>query len=489
MPKKVSPMVIEVHNSDKGNIHADGASALTAATTPNRIDSSYVITIADDCVVSIKGSRPLSNAISSISFSSSINKHPKIKSSNASSVNSSTIASSAASVVTSDSNDKSDSNHFPSESSIHKSNGEITNGSNIKSTATAAINIDESAEKAVEFWESSNQGIKLNSTLKEIAIEAYKIHYIKNRGITMEDVAQKKTKWSVSYVKRMLYECQKIKLLVPLEGHKQGRFNEYFLTTEIGKFLEKQEQQKRKGSQQSLNSNELSVIQILINEITGRKPTFHKFLIHFNTLPLDEKFEFDEVYQSLLTKDNWIEKSKNNKAKVKCFRLEDKRSCTIQVYPKGIVIVMVECSYRPFKLHDEEGSQEFWKSIGKIELLLGQEFGQTAILPPSGQWLLKAYDRDVTIPESDLVKKYPSITHWYSKEGIQLRALGRVFQIYGKIMPICGKCLRIEERASFKEDIPLEQGIKEIVAVGRPLEIVNAFEMLKNKREVDAKDM
>src|SRR4051794_15775475 len=87
------------------------------------------------------------------------------------------------------------------------------------------------------------------------------------------------------------------------------------------------------------------------------------------------------------------------------------------------------------------------------------------------------------------VEKYPYITHWYSKEGIQLRALGRVFQIYGKIMPLCGKCLRTEERVSFKEDIPLEQGIKEIVAaVDHPLEIVTAFEMLK-KRDVQAKDI
>jgi len=110
-------------------------------------------------------------------------------------------------------------------------------------------------------------------------------------------------------------------------------------------------------------------------------------------------------------------------------------------------------------------------------------------LPPSGQWLLKGYDRDVTIPESYLKEKYPSITHWYSKEGIQLRALGRVFQIYGKIMPICGKCLRFEDKVSIKDDIPLEQGIKE--AVDRPLEIVSALELLKNKgeEEGDAKDV
>src|SRR3954464_12023524 len=80
------------------------------------------------------------------------------------------------------------------------------------------------------------------------------------------------------------------------------------------------------------------------------------------------------------------------------------------------------------------------------------------------------------------VEKYPYITHWYSKEGIQLRALGRVFQIYGKIMPICGKCLRFEDKVGIKEDMPLEQGIKE--AVDRPLEIVTAFEMLNNKRKM-----
>lgn len=146
---------------------------------------------------------------------------------------------------------------------------------------------------------------------------------------------------------------------------------------------------------------------------------------------------------------------------------------------------MLECSYRPFKLQDEGGSQEFWKSIGKIELLLGQEFSQTLIIPPSDQWLLKEYDRDVTIPETDLVKKYPCIIQWYSKEDIKLRALGRVFQIYGNIMPLCGKCLRIEDRISIKEDIPLKQGIDEIAVNDRPLEIASALEMLNNKRNKD----
>jgi len=480
-------MVIEVHNSDKGNIDASSSSAAavatsdsndkagsyhhsssksnipknigeitkdsnikssaddasassTSASTSNQIASFYDVTIADDCVISIRGSGLHSNANSS--SSSSIDKQPKIKSSNA---------------------------------------------SNGKSSATAAINIDEAVEQAVEFWESSNHDVKLNSTLKEIAKEAYKIHYTKNRGITRDDLVNRQN-YSERYAKKLLYECQSNKLLVPLEGRKQGRFNEYFLATEIDKFLERQQQQK-KGH--PLDSNEISVIQIIINEITQRKPTIHKVVIHFNTLPLEKDVTFDDaIYQSLLKEDNWIVKSQNNKAKVKSFNLESKRSCTIQVYPIGKIVVMIQCSYRPFKLHEEVGCQEFWKSIGKIELVLGQEFRQTVILPPSGQWLLKGYDRDVTIPESDLIEKYPYITHWYSKEGIQLRALGKVFQIYGKIMPICGKCLRIEDKVSFKEDIPLEQGIKEIVADERPLEIVNALELLNSKRkEGDAKDI
>lgn len=59
---------------------------------------------------------------------------------------------------------------------------------------------------------------------------------------------------------------------------------------------------------------------------------------------------------------------------------------------------------------------------------------QHSIIPPSGEWLLKQYD-NITIPESELLEKYPSIINCHSKEGIQLRALGRTFQIYGKLMP------------------------------------------------------
>ncbi len=123
-----------------------------------------------------------------------------------------------------------------------------------------------------------------------------------------------------------------------------------------------------------------------------------------------------------------------------------------------------------------------------ISLILSQEFMQHSIIPPTGEWLLKQYDRDITIPESDLVKKYPSIRNWYSKEGIQLRALGRTFQIYGKIMPVCGRCLRVEEKVGIKEDVSLEQGIKDVIIEQQPFEIRSAFEMLKDNKKNDKDD-
>jgi hypothetical protein len=185
--------------------------------------------------------------------------------------------------------------------------------------------------------------------------------------------------------------------------------------------------------------------------------------------------EFAQDHMLLLREYEWIIKSQKNKAKVKSFKLEHKRSLTVQVYPNGKVIVMIKCSSRPFKLHEDDGSREFFETIGEVKRILIQQFRQHSIIPPTGEWLVKEYDRDVTIPESDLVKKYPQISHWYSKEGIQLRTLGLVFQIYGKIMPICGRCLRFEDKVGIKEDIPLEQGIEQ--AIERPLEIIAAFEL------------
>lgn len=301
-----------------------------------------------------------------------------------------------------------------------------------------------------------------------------------NRGLIRQDLLD--LDYKKTYAKKILFECQRSKLLIPLDGYNKGRFKEYFLSTEIERFLD------RKGDKQSeskLDHASLTVIQILVNEITGRKPQFHKFVMHIKmyeplTATIEEVEEFKQIYLSLSSNKDWILKSTKNKAKVKQFRLEHKRSCTFQVYPNGKVIVMVECSYRQFNLYDTDGCREFFETVGKISYILSQEFNGSSVVPPTGEWLLKQYDRAITLPTSELEEKHPYITHWYSKEGIKIKALGRVFQIYGKIMPICGKCLRLEDSASIKEDVPLEQGIRE--AIEKPFEFVNALDLFNREK-------
>jgi hypothetical protein len=48
-------------------------------------------------------------------------------------------------------------------------------------------------------------------------------------------------------------------------------------------------------------------------------------------------------------------------------------------------------------------------------------------------------------------------------------------------MPICGECLRVEEKVGIRADVPLEQGVKE--AIERPFEIVSAFDLLDERSD------
>ncbi len=158
----------------------------------------------------------------------------------------------------------------------------------LSSSSLTAKDIDE----AIKYLESSTK-TRLKSSIRKIVVEAFRLHYKEHRGITRLDVVEI-FHYSKAYAKKILNECQRNGILVHLEGHKQGRFKEYFIKTEIETFLEREKEKMSQGkaANTAINNNNysavpISVIQALINEITERKPTFHKIMMHIKMLKDD----------------------------------------------------------------------------------------------------------------------------------------------------------------------------------------------------------
>jgi hypothetical protein len=73
--------------------------------------------------------------------------------------------------------------------------------------------------------------------------------------------------------------------------------------------------------------------------------------------------------------DGWTIISKCNKAKVKSFRLESRRSCTFQVYPNGKVVVALEFSYRPLRCMRLTIVVSSLRLLGRCHIFLVRNWG------------------------------------------------------------------------------------------------------------------
>jgi hypothetical protein len=144
---------------------------------------------------------------------------------------------------------------MPTDADLHHPTSSFHSSSNASDSMSANPLISPSvdAQDAIKHLESYLNK-QLSPMLKKIATESYNIHYRENRGITREDLVNR-FQYSLSTAKKIMYECKCNKILTHLEGHKQGRFKEYFLVTEIERFLQKQvnkNNEKNQGRQQQL---------------------------------------------------------------------------------------------------------------------------------------------------------------------------------------------------------------------------------------------
>lgn len=329
------------------------------------------------------------------------------------------------------------------------------------------------AQRDVDLWETQHE-IKLRNKTKEILSLAAFIHNTEKRGLLRADL--EKQGYTPSYARRILYLFQEKGLLKPIEGRRRiGRLQEYFLTTKIDKYIESMDDiekvAKYNDMQRELEEQEaFSFIQNLISYLSSQNPTFHKLLLltqipskYYNTLP-----------------QSWIIEHPTNGTKVKHYNLDFRRNAAVNISPNGTTMIHLESTYNPYHLHSPEGLVDFWSACGAVLLQLKADTNDdTGQIPPISKWYLKQHDFDVTVPISVLKEKFPQLKRWWSREGIQLKYLGRVFQIYGKALPLVGKAMRFEGSDSTEENKPLVNGILE--AIQPALRYETALELYKQE--------
>ena len=215
------------------------------------------------------------------------------------------------------------------------------------------------AERDVELWQSQN-GIKLRQGAKEIACLGAYIHNTEKRGLIRTDLEKQGN--TPNYARRILYLFQEKNVLRPIDGRRRiGRLQEYFLTTEIDKYINNMDgidktakynvKQREKEEEESF-----SFIQFLISYLSAQRPTFHKLVLQ-TQIPKD--------YYNILGR-HWNIKDALNKTKVTDYNLGFRRCAIVKVSPNGTVMIHLESTNNPYHLHKPEGLVDFFGACGTI---------------------------------------------------------------------------------------------------------------------------
>jgi hypothetical protein len=292
------------------------------------------------------------------------------------------------------------------------------------------------AGKIVKDWESARR-VNLTGRTKNIALYAAYIQVTRKRGFTRQDLQNRYNNYNPNYARRKMYLLKEMGLLVPLKGRRSGRFQQYCISTELDKF--KGEGRFRgitpdspEGKEQE-SQNIKTLIRHLAAALSRRKPTFHK-LILYTALPR-------ELYDDL---HRWPIPSPRNKAKVKEFHIDRRRTVKFEIYPEGGTVIYMVSTANAYELHKPKGLVDFFSSLGEARSILKAECNDLHRIPEVTSWILKFFDKDKTIPVSELEKDIPQVMKFWSDEGIRVENLGEVFQFYGKVMPETGPAFRLE---------------------------------------------
>jgi len=320
------------------------------------------------------------------------------------------------------------------------------------------------AGRIVKDWESKYR--RLWGRNKDIALRTALLQLEKKRGLTRQDL-QDWYNLSTDYARRKIYLLRERELLVEIMGRRTRKFKQYCISTESDNF--KASSQSNASQPFAINGGN-SFIRNLAAELLRKKPSFHKLFLYTN------------ISKDLYGQLKWTIRSLKNKAKVEKFLIDFRRWVEFSITPDGATTIMLSATANPYELHSPNGLVDFFAALGNARGILQVSCNEISRIPKENSWKLKMFDRDKTIPISELEKHTPQVNGWWSDEGVTVQHLGEAFQIYGKMMPISGAGFRIENQTTVKES---EKNVTETILDAAFPEITfkSAFEELQDLRK------
>ena len=213
-----------------------------------------------------------------------------------------------------------------------------------------------------------------------------------------------------------------------------------------------------KPSVGAINVNEILKVATFYMDAVGEMLD-HKF-IEFHHIVIATELNYKDDYQYF----EWSIPSQKNKAKVSNYTLTRYRGVLLSLYPNGRMIMTIRSSRHPFNLFTHDGLMDFYITCGQIlEHFCRNIGGEKSLSADPMEWKVMQIDGAYDIPIKDLeiavaekipVKKGGGISFKFPGGYLKVKHLNQLYQIYQKRLPYKGKCLRIENRLSFKQPYP-----------------------------------
>ena len=281
-------------------------------------------------------------------------------------------------------------------------------------------------------WESSHPGIKLTRRARKLALLAASLHLYEGRGITVNDLM--KLRMGKDNAEMKLYLSKKNDLLIPHETLKIGKQKQYFLSN-YKYIIDIKEKQKARDKDKEIIPDDDLILQLI------RIISCSKYKIH--DIHLETNLNYKEDYESI----PWNIPSNKNKQKIKTFKLEPRRKCSITVSRTGTIEISIECTLDSYKFHTPSDLVTFIGARGEAlrEIKIATN-DKTNVVPPIPEWYFTQleFNKDISIND-------PAIVSWAPVNGrLKIKYLGVIFQIYPKELPEIGECARFESKFTTK---------------------------------------